>query len=98
MPDPICYQAEAKAVALILNKTSEIRYITMEIWSSSEEENMKKILGESYTPQYTIGEWILDGNKFKHLNLGKIPRNTVECFASFILENLIERSVIDESI
>lgn len=89
MPDPVCYQAEAKAVALIISKTNEIRYITMEIWSNNEEENMKKILGESYIPQYTIGEWVLEENQFKHLNLGKIPRNTIECFASFIIEKLI---------
>ena len=89
MPDPICYQTEAKAIAFIIDQVSGIRYITMEVWSSNEEENMKKIIGESYTPQYTIGEWKLEENQFKHLNLGKIPRNTVECFVSFILENLI---------
>ena len=88
MPDPDCYQAQAKAVALIIDKTSGIRYITMEIWSKDEDEKMKAIFGELYTPKYTIGEWKLKDNKFVHMNYGRIPRNTLECFATFIIEKI----------
>ncbi len=88
MPDPKCFMAEAKCAALAIDKENRIRYLTMEIWSENEVEQMKKALGDAYTPQYTVGEWAIKDNQFTHLNMGHLPRPTIECFASFLGDNL----------
>ena len=77
-PETSSYSTQAKAVAIALCKDFP-RYITMEGWTKEEIEQ-----------KYTLGEWEIYKGVFKHNNYGKMPRNTVECFATSVKELLLK--------
>ena len=75
-PDPINDSVQAKTVAICLCKDFP-RYITMEGWTKDE-----------LSQQYTLGEWEICKGEFKHCNYGNVSRNTVESFATSVIELL----------
>ena len=77
-PETSRYSSQAKVIAIALCRDFP-RYITMEGWTKDEIEQ-----------KYTLGEWEICKGVFKHNNYGKIPRNTVECFATLVKELLLK--------
>ena len=76
-PEPTIIQAQAKCVAVALTPNLP-RYFTMEISSNYFTKE----------PYYILGEWQIENGCFKHVNYGPLNHNTIESFASGILQIL----------
>lgn len=82
------YMAQARAVAIALGKEN-VRYITLEVWTEQEIMLFEKYKDEQPL-RYTVGEWELNGTDFEHINYGKLPEATMECFISCIKNNILK--------
>ena len=88
-PELDSYMAQARVVAIALCEKYP-RYITMEIWTE-QEILMNQKLKEGYPLGYTVGEWQLKEQGFEHINYGRLPDATMECFVSFIGNTLLKQ-------
>lgn len=75
------YMAACKCLAFVLAKDRP-RFLTMEYSQSMSEEGQK--------PCFVFGEWVFDylNGSFRHLNYGKMERDTIEHFATIVEDKL----------
>ena len=85
-PDPTTMQAQAKCVAIALTRNIP-SYYTMEIGSHYLTNE----------PYYVFGEWKVNNGYYQHVNHGPLNHDTIECFASSVINLLNSKYTASEN-